>query len=152
MLGLSISLIGMLITINFSAWVLLTPLGGMMADRVNRRTLTIIGNIIFSSLLVAIPQTSNFGQLLAVMLIQGTAGAFVMPAASALAVEEGRKFGMGSTMSIVFLAMSIGMAIGPIISGGLADWTNVDSVFYFGAAMGLAGTALFAWFTRGYRG
>ena len=86
------------------------------------------------------------------LLIQGISGALVMPAASALTVEEGRKYGMGSTMSIFFLAMGIGMAIGPIISGGIADLLNIASVFYFGAVMGLIGTVLFVWFTRGYRG
>ena len=86
------------------------------------------------------------------LLIQGLTAAVVMPAASALTVEEGRKYGMGSTMSMFFLAMGIGMAIGPILSGVIADLVNVDSVFYFGAAMGLMGTGLFAWFTRGYRG
>ncbi len=64
--------------------------------------------------------------------------------------KEGRKYGMGSTMSIFFLAMGIGMAIGPIISGGIADLLNIDSVFYFGAIMGLIGTGLFIWFTRQY--
>jgi len=54
-------------------------------------------------------------------------------------------------MSMLFLAMSIGMALGPIISGGIADLLNINSVFYFGAAIGLTGTALFIWFTRGYR-
>jgi len=152
MIGLSISLIGVLITINFSSWILFTPLGGMIADRFNRRTLTIVGNIVFSLLLVAIPLTNSFGQLLVVLLIQGMTGAFVMPAASALTVEEGRKYGMGSTMSMFFLAMSMGMAVGPIISGGIADWVNVASVFYFGAVMGLIGTGLFAWFTRRYSG
>ncbi len=108
--------------------------------------------IVFSMLLVAIPLTNNFGQLLVVLLIQGLSGALVMPAASALTVNEGRKYGMGSTMGLFFLAMGIGMTLGPIISGGIADWVNLDSVFYFGAIMGLIGTVLFAWFTRQYRG
>ncbi len=152
MIGLSISLIGILITINFSSWILFTPLGGLIADKFNRRTLIIVGNIVFSMLLVAIPLTNNFGQLLVVLLIQGLSGALVMPAASALTVNEGRKYGMGSTMGLFFLAMGIGMTLGPIISGGIADWVNLDSVFYFGAIMGLIGTVLFAWFTRRYRG
>lgn len=151
MLGLSISLIGTLISANTLAVFLFVPLGGRMADKFNRRTLTILGSIWLALLIAAIPLTNNFGQLLAVLLLQGVGGAISMPASSALAVEEGRKYGMGSTMSTLFLAMSIGMAIGPIISGGIADWLNINSVFYLGAIMGLIGTALFVWFTRGYR-
>lgn len=152
MIGLSTSAIGILLTINILSVTLFTPLGGLVADRFNRKTLTIVGSILFTVLLVAIPLTNSFGQLLVVLLIQGLSGALSMPASAALTVEEGRRFGMGSTMSIFFLAMSVGMAIGPIVSGGLADWLGINSVFYFGATVGLIGTALFAWFTRHYHG
>lgn len=152
MLGLSISLIGTLLTINILSITLFVPLGGLIADRFNRKALTILGSILFAALLVAIPVTNSFGQLLIVLLIQGLSSALCMPAASALIVAEGRKFGMGSTMSIFFLAMGIGQAIGPIISGGIADWLNINSVFYFGGVIGLIGTILFIWFTRRYHG
>ena len=148
MIGLSTSLIGILLTINILSITLFTPLGGLIADKVNRKTLIILGSILFTILLAAIPLTNSFGQLLTVLLIQGLSAAISMPAAAALTVEEGRKYGMGSTMSIFFLAMSIGLAIGPIISGGIADLINVNSVFYFGAVMGIIGTGLFIWFTR----
>lgn len=71
-----------------------------------------------------------------------------MPAASALTVEEGRKFGMGSTIAVFAMAMSIGMAVGPLVGGALVDFLNIDSVFYFAAGVGLIGASLFAWFSR----
>jgi len=151
-LGLSTGLIGILLTSNILSITLFTPVGGMLADRFNRKTLAILGNLLFAAFLAVISLTTNFGQLLAVLLIQGISTALCMPAAAALTVEEGRKYGMGSTMSIFFLAMAVGQALGPIVSGGIADWLNVKSVFYFGAAFGLAGTVLFIWFTRKYRG
>jgi len=46
------------------------------------------------------------------------------------------------------MAFSTGMAIGPLLSGVIADLTNVNSVFYFAAGMVLAGGGLFIWFTR----
>lgn len=149
-IGLSISLIGTLLSINILSVALFTPLGGIMADRFRRRTLIIIGSTFFTVSLAMIPLTNSFSQLLAVLLIQGISGALSMSAAGALTVEEGRKYGMGSTMSIFFLAMGIGMAAGPIISGAISDWLNVSSVFYFGGVTGLIGTGLFIWFTRQY--
>jgi len=140
-----------MITINFSAWILFTPLGGLMADKVNRRTLAIVGNIPFFAVLAVIPLTNSLWQLLTVLFIQAIGGAISMPATSALTVEEGRKFGMGSTMSIFFLAMGIGMTLGPITSGLIHDWFDINSVFYFGAIVGFIGTGLFAWLTRQYR-
>jgi len=44
--------------------------------------------------------------------------------------------------------MSIGMAIGPTLSGVIADLVDINAVSYFGAAVGLIGTGLFVWFTR----
>lgn len=148
MMGLRISLIGTLIAANTLIVTLLVPFGGRIADKFNRRTLVIISGVLFVLALAAIPLTHSFTPLLIVLLLQGMGGAIATPVASALAVEEGRKYGMGATMSTLFLAMYIGMAAGPIISGGIADWLNVSSVFYLGAIMGLIGTALFVWFTR----
>jgi MFS family permease len=151
-LGLSTSRIGILLTINILSMTAITPLGGFIADRFNRRTLVTFGGILGAILLVAIAFTGGFGQLLAILLIQGIGVALSMPSATALVVEEGRKFGMGSTMSAFYLAMGIGMALGPIISGGIADAANVSWVFYFGAIMGVIGTSCFVWFARHYRG
>jgi len=152
MIGLSLSLIGTLISVNILAVTLFIPLAGILADKFNRKTLTILGNISFTILIAIIPLTSNFGQLLGVLVLQGLGGAVSMAAAAALTVDEGRKYGMGSTMSILFLAMSVGMATGPIVSGVIAELLDISSVFYFGGIMGLVGTVLFVWFTRQYRG
>jgi len=152
MLGLKTSAIGILISANILAVTLLAPIGGRIADKVNRRTLIIMASILFAAVLIVIPHTNNFTQLLGVLLIQGLSASISMPAATALVVEEGRRYGMGSTMSVFFLAMGVGVAVGPIISGVILDSLNIDSVFYFGAIMGIIGTALFVWFTRGYQG
>jgi len=132
-MGLQESLIGTLISVNILAVTLLTPLGGQLADRFNRRRLLILSSLLFSGLLVAIPAADGFVSLLVVLLIQGLVNAIAQPSAGALTVEEGRRFGMGSTMSIFFLAMSVGMAVGPIVSGSISDALDVDAVFYFGA-------------------
>jgi predicted MFS family arabinose efflux permease len=60
-------------------------------------------------------------------------------------VEEGRKFGMGSIMAIFMMAFSIGMAVGPLLGGVIVDLASINSVFYFGAIIGLIGTCLFIW-------
>jgi len=151
-MGLSTSLIGLLIALNILSVTLFTPVGGYFADKLNRRTLTVSSSIVFTLLLASIPLADSFWILLVIMLAQGLSGAISMPAASALIVEEGRKFGMGSTMSVFFLAMSIGQAIGPLVTGGIVDLFDVNSAFYFGGILGLIGTFLFFIFTREYKG
>lgn len=149
-IGLSTSTIGMLITINILSVTVLSPVGGYAADRFDRRMLTILSSIVFTVILIGIPLAGTFWPLLLLLLVQGLSAAVSMPAATAITVDEGRKFGMGSTMSVLFLSQAIGAAVGPIISGGIYDTTNVNWVFYFGAIMSGIGTALFAWFSRDY--
>ncbi len=147
-IGLSPTLIGILLAVNILLMSLLQPYGGKIADRFNRRALVITGSLLRLTFMAMVPLMHNFWQLLALCALQGLSGAISMPAASALAVEEGRKFGMGSTIAIFTMAMSIGMAIGPLLGGVMNDFINIDSVFYSAAIIGLIGTALFAWFTK----
>ena len=147
-IGLSPTLIGILLAVTILLMALLGIAGGNIADRLNRRALVTLGSLIKLASLALIPLMHSFWQLLGLCVLQGLGGAISLPAASALIVEEGRKFGMGSTIAIFTLAMSIGMAIGPLASGVIADFVNINSVFYFAAGMGLAGTSLFIWFTK----
>jgi MFS family permease len=145
--GLSPSLIGILVTVNILLMALLQISGGHLADRFSRRALVLIGSVTNIVFMLLIPASGNFWQLLVVCALGGLGGAVSMPAASALTVEEGRQYGMGVVMAIFAVAFSIGMAVGPILAGIIADVFGINAAFYFGAAMGLAGTSLFAYFT-----
>ena len=147
-IGLSPTLIGVPLTVNILLMSLLQPYAGKIADRFNRRALVAVGSLISIAFLALIPATHNFWQLLGLCAFGGLGGAISMPAASALLVEEGRRFGMGSTTAIFMMAMSIGMAIGPLLGGLMADFVSINSVFYFVAGVGLIGTSLFIWFSR----
>jgi len=147
-IGLSPALIGILLAVNIVLMGLLQVYLGNIADRFNRRTLVALGNLATLVFLALIPLAGNFWQLLGVCVFGGLGGAISMPAASALIVEEGRRFGMGATVAMFNMAMSIGIAIGPILSGVIADFVNINSVFYFAAAMVLIGTIFFVRFTR----
>jgi MFS family permease len=147
-LGLSSSLIGVLLAVNILLMSLLQVHGGKLADRFNRRTLVIIGSLANIVYLAIIPLGGNFWQLLGICALGGLAGAIAVPASTALTVEVGRRFGMGSTLAVIGVAFSVGIAIGPIVSGVIADASSVATVFYFVAGVAFVGTALFAWFTR----
>jgi len=147
-LGLSPTRIGILLAVNILVMALFQPLGGRISDRVSRRFLVVAGGAANLAFLGLIPWCRDFWELLGVCLLGSLGGSVSIPAASAMIVEEGRKFGMGSTMAIFGVAFSIGMAIGPIVSGVIADTLDIRAVFYFGAFMGLLGTGLFLWYTR----
>ena len=149
-LGLTTSLIGVLVATNMLLMSLLQGFSGKLADRFNRRTLIILAGAINTTRLALIPFASSFWQLMGLSVVGGLSGAISMPAASALSVGEGRKFGMGSTMALLSVAVSIGMTIGPLTAGAIADLANIDSVFYFASGIVVIGTGFFIWFTRQY--
>jgi len=147
-IGLGPSLIGVLLAVNMLSMNVLVATTGRLADKFNRKTLVILGNFIYLISVALIPIANTFWQQLWLCLPGAIGGALSITAATALTVEEGRKFGMGSTMSILMMAMGIGMAAGPPLSGVIADLVDISAVFYFGGAVGLIGTGLFIWFTR----
>ncbi len=145
-LGLSSTLIGVLLATNLLLMSGLEAYGGTIADKVNRAVLVSIGGIVMVVHLVLVPLGGSFWQMLSISVLGGIAGALAIPATSALAVGEGRKFGMGSTMAVYSMSFSIGMIVGPLLSGAVADALDIRFVFWYGGAIVLIGTGLFGWF------
>jgi len=147
-LGLSPSLIGILLTVNILGMSLLQIPAGIIADRFSGRALVVLGCAIHLVALALIPAVGNFWQLFVLCVLLGIGGAIAMPAASVLAISQGKRFGMGVTMAAFNVAMSAGLAIGPILAGVIADFLSISSVFYLAAAVVLVGAVAFSRFTR----
>lgn len=144
-LGLSPSLIGVLLAAHILLMSLLSIPSGRIADRLNRRFLVVCGCLVSFVFLISVPIGDNFGLLLASAALGSLGSAIAVPAASALVVEEGRTYGMGSSIALFSIALSIGMVVGPVVGGAITDFAGLNSAFYFGAMMTLAGTGLFIW-------
>ncbi len=147
-IGITPALIGVLLAVHMLLASLLGIPAGKIADRFSRRAMVVIGSLVGVIYIALIPQTHNFWQLLWLCIFGSLSAAISLPAALAMTVEEGRKFGMGSTIAIFSIAFSLGMVIGPVLAGAIVDLTNINLAFYFGAAVLLAGVGLFAWLTR----
>ncbi len=147
-LGLPANLIGILIAVHVLLMSALGVLGGRVADIFNRRAMVIIGSIVTFVYLFLVPLSPNFGLLLSLCILGSVGSAIATPAAMAMTVEEGRKYGMGSAIAAITMALSIGMAVGPILSGAIVDFVNINAAFYFSASLALVGAGLFVWFTR----
>jgi predicted MFS family arabinose efflux permease len=90
----------------------------------------------------------SFPQLLALCVLGSIGRAMSLPSASAMIVQQGKKYGMGSVMGLFTMAMSTGMVLGPVLGGNVMDSWGISMVFLVGALMELIGTGLFAWLTR----
>jgi MFS family permease len=121
---------------------------GKLADKVNRRNLILIGTIPYSLAVMLFPFATTFSQVLCINMILGVFGAMPMPAASAIIVGEGKKFGMGSTMAVFNVSMSLGLGCGPLVSGIIHDLTGLTVVFYFTSFVGVTGSILAGYFLK----
>jgi MFS family permease len=149
-LGLRTSLIGILLAVSILLMSLLGVPSGRIADRFSRRTLVVTGCVISFTYLLLVPLADDFWKLLALAALGSIGGAIAVPAASAMTVEEGRKYGMGSAIAMFSMALSIGMSLGPILGGAITDFSGINSAFYFGAIVTLGGAGLFIWLTRSH--
>jgi DHA1 family multidrug resistance protein-like MFS transporter len=147
-IGLSASLIGVLLAAR-SPIAVLQSYTGSLADRLNRRSMVICGGMASIIAVLILPQTGGFWPLLMTYISVTLGQAFGVPAASAYVVQQGRTYGMGSCMTMYMMAMQLGNGAGPIILGTIADWLNLESVFYTAAICMATGVSLFAWMVRG---
>ena len=147
-LGLRPSQVGILLAVYILLMSLLGIPFGRIADRLSRRFLVVVGCLVSAVFLMVVPLGTTFGLLLALAVLGSVGSAIAAPAASALMVEQGKKYGMGSSIALFSMALSIGMVVGPIAGGAIADFVGINSAFYFGAVITLVGAGLFTWFSR----
>jgi MFS family permease len=148
-LHLSSSEIGLVISSSILVTSALQMPFGILADKVNRKAVITVGGLLFSSFILVLPSITTFLQLLLLSLLSGVFGALVLPAATAVMVEEGRVYGMGSAMSLFNMSMSLGLACGPLLAGVLVDTVSLNFGFYFFGFIGILGLMSFALHCRG---
>ena len=123
-------------------------LGGRLADRYSRRNIFLIGLTAFtiSSLLCAI--APNIHSLIAFRLIQGMAGALVLPHVIGFIRDVFPPEEIGSAFAIFGPVFGLGGILGPIIGGFIIDGniasTGWRAVFLVNIPIGIINIAL-AW-------
>lgn len=148
-LNVSRSYIGIIVgsALFITSWLQL--LTGRLADRFDRRRIIIIAGIIAFTAMALIPFSKTMAIMVGLIFLRSTCAAVSMPASSAISVNLGRQFGMGSTIALFALATSIGMGIGPISAGFVYDYLGgISSVFFYCAAVGGVGIIVFAWLSH----
>jgi DHA1 family multidrug resistance protein-like MFS transporter len=144
--GLSAALIGVLVMLGiFISGLLHLPMG-YLADRLERKWMIIAGGVL-SSLAMLLPfYASGFWDLILAVTIFGIGGGVSMPAVMACAVMKGEeKKAMGSVMSVLTVAHSLGMLMGSLAAGLAMDYISLRWAFPCGmAVMGIGTLAVLA--------
>jgi MFS family permease len=116
-IGLDYFSIGVITGSQIVALIIARPLFGRISDKIGR-TKPIVTGILASCLIVAaIPFTTSFPLMLALVVAYGVAFAAVLSSTSPLICEVVPAGLVGASMGFLSTMMDIGQTLGPIISG-----------------------------------
>lgn len=123
--------------------VIQTPMG-YLADRFSRKAMVLTGGALAGLAVFAFQWAASYAQLLVVSVVFGLGGGIAMPALMAVAVLKGHQTeSMGTVMSVLTVAHSLGMLIGAIFAGMMMDWFQLRHAFTMGFWFMLAGLGAF---------
>jgi MFS family permease len=149
--GLSASQIGVLVALRGGVESLMQPLMGRIADRVDRRLQVAVTAGLLPLALLAMPMIRSYAGLIAVTVVFGFGTGACVPASTAISVDKGRKWGMGSMMGLEQVAQSGGTAIGSSLSGTIMELYSPGAAFRAAGVLALCGVGAFVRLTKGYR-
>ncbi|OLB81721.1 MAG: MFS transporter [Actinobacteria bacterium 13_2_20CM_2_71_6] len=121
-------------TLTFAVFLLT---GAALGDRYGRRRLLAIGLTIFTGASAWAAASPGINSLVAARAVQGLGGAIVMPLtltllASVVAPERrGMAFGIWGAMS------GLGVALGPVIGGGITEYASWQWIFWINVPIGV---------------
>ena len=141
--GLSNTELGWLLAVNVLVMTGLQKPCGWLADRWSRIGLAAIGLALSGTCKGLLPWPHDFDGLMVLCVLEGVAAGLALPALTALAVSHGRRIGagMGVTMGSFGMAMSLGVSVGPLGAGLLADGLGLPFVFYLAGGATIIGAA-----------
>ena len=127
--------------------LLMTPIGGALADRYDRRRLVQGAQLTFSATAGAITFTILTGtvawwHLLVASALQGMIWTILVPARQALVPQIVDKPLMTNGLALMASGFSASMLVGPAIGGALYAWAGPGATYLSVAAFGLAAVAV----------
>jgi len=128
--NLSSSLTGVLVMLGvFVSGLLHLPMG-YLADRIDKKRMILVGGV-FSTIGMLLPfYATQFWDLVLAVCIFGVGGGISMPAIMACAMIKGdEKKAMGSVMSVLTVAHSLGMLTGSMVAGLTMDYLSLRFSF-----------------------
>ena len=143
-LGLTSSATGFLLMLGISiSGVIHLPMGHL-ADHIDRRWMVVVGGIVAGGAVLSFFWADDFLSMVLASIFFGMGGGISMPALMAMAVLKGdRSAAMGSVMSVLTVAHSLGMLTGAMLAGLMMDVWQLRLAFPSGAAFMMVGVMIF---------
>lgn len=127
-----------------AARAVLAPALGRISDRTDRRRMMLIGLLGYSLVSVLFVFASSLWHLGVLRFIQGAMAAMVAPIAQAYVGDLTPPGREGRYINIFYSSMFIGMALGPVIGGVVAEAWSYKVAFLLMGGIGLAALVMVA--------
>lgn len=139
---------GVSIGLVFSAFslsrMLVGPFVGRFSDRVGRKRILVIGLAGYAAVSLLYVLATSLWQLGVFRFIQGAASVMVTPIAQAYVGDIAPRGKEGRIMNLFYSAMFFGMALGPLLGGGLSELWSYQAAFYAMGTLSLVALLLVA--------
>ncbi|MBE7518514.1 MAG: MFS transporter [Thermoflexaceae bacterium] len=114
--------------------LIVSPFGGVIADRVEKRRLILIGQAVLmlnelAVLALLLAGRLEFWHLFAVVFVMGCTFPFVMPARQAIVVTIVGRRGLGNAMALQMGAMNAARVVAPALAGFLIWIVGVNATY-----------------------
>ena len=132
--------LGMMVFAIAVPMFLLSPFGGVMADKKNRRNLIIVGQFIAFALdllilILLLTDNLKFWHLLSSSAVMGCAFPFIMPARNAIVVNVVGKSRLEHAMAINMGGVNMARFLGPAAAAFLIDFVGAAHAYLMGVSL-----------------
>ncbi len=118
----------------------LQPFVGNFSDRFGRKRFLVTGLLIYSLIGLVLPEASSVANLILIRAFHGVGSAMIVPVAMAYVADIAPLGQEGRYMSMLNIAIFVGIGGGPLLGGIFTDLWGMSSAFY--AMAGLSFMAL----------
>jgi EmrB/QacA subfamily drug resistance transporter len=136
---------GAAVTAYLVSLTVFIPVSSWLADRVGPKPLFMAALALFAAASAACAMAGGLGGLVAARLVQGVAGAMMLPVARLLVLRQARKDEILRAMAWLTMPALLGPIAGPPLGGVLTDLFGWRAVFLVNLPVAAVGIALAAW-------
>lgn len=133
---------GLIMAVFMYVYAVLSPIGGFIGDRFNRRITLILSLLVWSAVTFATGLASTFNEMLVLRGLMGISEAFYIPTALALIAEfhpgPTRTRAVGIHQTGIYVGLALG-GVGGFIAAQTGSWRNS---FYLFGLIGIAYSAV----------
>jgi DHA2 family multidrug resistance protein len=129
--------ISWVLTSYIVAAAILTPLTGVLADKLGRKRLFVACVVGFTLASMLCGAATSLEQLVAFRVLQGALGAGLVPLSQAVLLDSYPREKHGSAMALWGVGVMVGPILGPTLGGYLTEYYSWRWTFYINAPLGV---------------